>query len=147
MREALPLLIVAVLFACGPKEAPMRIVLPSADPRDTAMHAAEEWGAAIFLAQCEACHRIEKDDGFDVRRALRHFPEPRARRLFGFLLHEDSLAAVGDPYVVELRRKWNATTWHHARIGLSREEALAVVVWLACGADGANASAARNPSR
>lgn len=87
-------------------------------------------GGQVFSGKCYTCHKVDKDCGFDVRRVFDHAPEPAARWVFGFLMHEDSLVLAGDPYTLALRTRWNTKNWDHAMVGLEPQEALDVVMWM-----------------
>ncbi len=87
-------------------------------------------GGQVFGGKCHTCHKVDKDCGFDVRRVFDHAPEPAARWVFGFLMHEDSLVRAGDPYALSLRKHRDVKAWNHAMVGLEAQEALDVVMWM-----------------
>lgn len=98
------------------------------------VHVDPKQATSLFMSNCSGCHKIDADDGFDVQRALEHFPEPPAERLYLHLLHEDSMVQANDPWTMEVRRKWNTNDWHHGMIGLTDAEAVQLVGWIAAGA-------------
>lgn len=71
-------------------------------------------------------------------RGARNFPEPQARNLYHFIMHEDSLIRSGDPHVMKIRREWNwdGKDWDHSQLEITTRDALDLTLWMTEGTDG-----------
>lgn len=70
-------------------------------------------GMEIYRQHCQACHRWEDDDVINALRGALSFPEPRARNLYDFIMHEDSLIRSSAPHVMD--HGWEGKDWDHSQ--------------------------------
>ncbi len=90
-------------------------------------------GEKLFKGNCSACHKLDRDmSGPMIIGILQSAPQPSLDWLQAFLLREDSLIAVEDPFTLALRQAWQAPdNWSHRLVGLEPYEAAEVVAYIA----------------
>lgn len=96
-------------------------------------HLDVERGEKLFKGNCMACHKLDRDmTGPMIKGILERSPQPSLNWLHAFLLREDSLINIGDPYVLTMRENWKASeNWSHRLVGLQPHEAAEVVAYIA----------------
>lgn len=107
MKKAIVFFIFAFSMACGRSSGDQHTDRSNlSGPGDS-----REIGKVLYLKHCEQCHATTKSDHMladRVRSSQNGFSE-----LQKFVRNQDSLLQAGDPYTLDLNKKWGAQIYRH----------------------------------